>query len=100
MMESSKNYSFNFLQYSAEQSDSVLRFADRAHICAPTVAHLTCGHRSITCPPPLVHTLADSYLRKEEAVCLQGIPAAIRRQRCSVLQTKLYDCSFFKSVTK
>lgn len=54
----------------------------------PAVAHITtaCGHQCITCSLPLVHThtqQGDSYLDKEEALCLQDTQAAIRRERYS-----------------
>lgn len=76
--------------------------ADRAHTCqTPAAAHLTtaCGHRCITCSPPLVRTrsLADLYLGKEEAFCLQDMQAAIRRQQYSVRgnSSDKSCCSFF-----
>lgn len=52
------------------------------------VAHHTtaCGHQCITCSLPLVRTRTqqgDSYLDKEEALCLQDTRAAIRRERYS-----------------
>lgn len=45
-----------------------------------------CGHRCITCSPPLVRTrtLDDSYLDKEEVFCFQDMQAAIRKEQYSV----------------